>query len=195
MILLAKLGLVAGLLALAAINKLRLTPALARDERHASMALRGTVAAEIGLALAILIATAALGTTPPPRALDVAAETHAGHLRDAYPHHPSGLSATVVHSGRRVDIALTSNRSGINNVQIKLSDRTGVPIGAKEVVLIAANPSAGVEPIRRTAELVGPGTWHIRGLVLIPAGEWSIRVDALVSDFEKPNFETIIELR
>src|SRR5690606_36205139 len=70
LILLAKLALVAALLALAAINKLRLTPSLALGEPGAVMALRRTIAAEVGLALAILVATAALGTTPPPRVLD-----------------------------------------------------------------------------------------------------------------------------
>ena len=47
------------------------------------MALRRTIAAEIGLALSILVATAALATTPPPRVLDGGAERHAGHMIEA----------------------------------------------------------------------------------------------------------------
>ena len=193
LILLAKLALVAGLVALAAINKLRLTPFLARGEPGAAIALRRTIAAEIGLALSILVATAALGTAPPPRVLGGAAESHAGHMIEAHGH-VAGLSVTMVSSGGSAGIVLASAQSGINSAQIELLDSAGAPIEANEVTLMAANPSAGVEPIRRAAEATAPGTWRIRDLLLVPAGRWSIRVDALVSDFEKATFETVISL-
>jgi copper transport protein len=185
--------LVAGLVALAAINKLRLTPSLARGEPGAAIALRRTIAAEIGLALSILVATAALGTAPPPRVLGGAAESHAGHMIEAHGH-VAGLSVTMVSSGGSAGIVLASAQSGINSAQIELLDSAGAPIEANEVTLMAANPSAGVEPIRRAAEATAPGTWRIRDLLLVPAGRWSIRVDALVSDFEKATFETVISL-
>jgi copper transport protein len=194
LILLAKLALVAVLVALAAINKLRLTPSLARGEADAAMALRRTIAAEIGLALSILVATAALSTTPPPRVLDGGAEQHTGHMIEAHGQ-LAGVSVTMVSSGRSAEFALASALSGSNSAQIKLLDSSGAPIQPNEVTLVAANPSAGVEPIRRTAEATGPGTWRIKDLLLVPAGRWSIRVDALVSDFEKATFETVITLR
>jgi copper transport protein len=193
LILLAKLALVAGLVALAAINKLRLTPSLARGEPGAAVVLRRTIAAEIGLGLAILVATAALGTTPPPRVLHGGAESHAGHLIEAHGQ-ATAVSVTMVSSGRSAEIVLASALSGINSAQIELLDSAGAPIEANEVTLMAANPSAGVEPIRRAAEPTGPGTWRIEDLLLVPAGRWSLRVDALVSDFEKATFETVITL-
>ena len=68
-----KLALVACLLAVAAYNKLRLTPRLAAagrapDARAAARALRRSIAAEMALAGAIFLATAALTTLsgPPP---------------------------------------------------------------------------------------------------------------------------------
>jgi copper transport protein len=79
-------------------------------------------------------------------------------------------------------------------VQIELLDSAGAPIEASEVTLVAANPSAAVEPLRRAATATGPGTWRIEDLLLLPAGRWSIRVEALVSDFEKATFETVITL-
>jgi copper transport protein len=193
LILLTKLALVAALVGLAAINKLSLTPSLARGEPGAAMALRRTIAAEIGLALSILVATAALGTTPPPRVLDGGGESHAGHMIEAHGQ-VAGLSVTMVSSGRSAEIVLASAQSGINSAQIALLDSVGAPIEANEVTLVAANPSAGVEPIRRAAEATGPGAWCIEDLLLVPAGRWSIRVDALVSDFEKATFETVISL-
>jgi len=55
-----KLLAVAGLLGLAALNKLRLTPALAAGRSGAAEALRGSIAAEAALALAVLVLTAAM---------------------------------------------------------------------------------------------------------------------------------------
>jgi len=55
-----KLLAVAGLLGLAALNKLRLTPALAAGRSGAAGALRGSIAAEAALALAVLVLTAAM---------------------------------------------------------------------------------------------------------------------------------------
>jgi putative copper resistance protein D len=63
-----KLALVACLLALAAFNKLRLTPRLAAGERAAARALRRSIAAEMALAGAVFLATAALTTLSGPPA-------------------------------------------------------------------------------------------------------------------------------
>ena len=65
--LLAKVAFVSGLLALAALNKLRLVPALERGEATAASALRRSIAWEITLVAVILLLTATLTTiTVPP---------------------------------------------------------------------------------------------------------------------------------
>lgn len=64
---LLKLGFVTALLLLAAINKLRLTPAVAAGQAGARQHLRISIAAEIALVLAIFVVTAAFTTiTGPP---------------------------------------------------------------------------------------------------------------------------------
>jgi copper transport protein len=193
LILLAKLGLVAGLLGLALVNKLRLTPALAGGDPGAGWALRRTIEAELALAAGILVATAALGTTPAPRVLQNGAETHAGHIH-ARPA-SRGLSVTISVAGRSAEIILDSDRSGANGARIELLDSAGRPLLAQEVILVAANPAAGVEPIRRTAEAAGPGIWKVEQILLVPAGSWSMRIDALIGDFERTSLETVITLR
>ena len=74
--LLAKLTLVAGLLGLAALNRLVLTPALGRSER-ARRWLRLTIGTELALAAGVVVLTASLGAVPPPRALALQAAAHA----------------------------------------------------------------------------------------------------------------------
>lgn len=66
-LLLGKLGLVAALLSLAALNKLRLVPALARGDAPARRRLRLSIVAEALLMAAILLWTAALTTLASPR--------------------------------------------------------------------------------------------------------------------------------
>ena len=63
----AKLGLVSGLLGLAALNKLRLVPAIAQGEPDASLRLKRSIAAEWTLVTAILLVTAFMtSVTVPP---------------------------------------------------------------------------------------------------------------------------------
>jgi copper transport protein len=193
--LLAKLALVAGLLSLAVLNKMRLTPALAGGDPRAATSLRRSIAAELVFVLAILVATAALSTSPPPRVLEGVDETHAGHIHAAHEAQTREVSVTIIDAGRSVEVVLASDRSGINGAQITLQDSAGSPLQAQEVTFIAANPSAGVEPIRRQAEATGPGTWQVEHLLLVPSGLWSIRIDALISDFEKLGFETVVDLQ
>jgi putative copper export protein len=63
-----KLALVACMLALGSVNKLRLTPRLAAGDRSAARALRRSIAAEMVLAAAVFLATAALTTVSGPPA-------------------------------------------------------------------------------------------------------------------------------
>jgi putative copper resistance protein D len=65
-----KLALVACLLALAAFNKLRLTPRVAAGDAAATRSLRRSVAAELGAATLVLMATAALTTLTGPPTLE-----------------------------------------------------------------------------------------------------------------------------
>jgi len=76
-----------------------------------------------------------------------------------------------------------------------MTDEAGALLAAKEVTITASKAQAGVEPIRRTAQPTGTGEWRSADLLLVPKGEWSIRVEALVSDFEKPIFEGTIKLQ
>jgi copper transport protein len=192
--LLGKLALVSGLLWLAALNKWWLTPALSRGDPRAAVILRRTIGAEICVAAAILVATAALGTTPPPRAL-LSGHAHSPDHHLAHEHHAHGLSIEMSNGARRAAVTLSSAHAGTNAAKITLTDADGSALDAKEVIFIAANFSAGVEPIQRSAVRLRPGVWTVDSLQLVPAGAWAIGVEALVSDFEKPMFEGTVEVR
>ncbi len=89
-LLLGKVGLVAALLGIAALNKLRLVPALARGDVRARRGLRRSILAEALLMAAVLLSTAALTTLASPR--DPPGETApTSQARSSPPHHAATI--------------------------------------------------------------------------------------------------------
>ena len=68
------------------------------------------------------------------------------------------------------------------------------PLQAKEATLTLSLPERGIEPMERDAKLGPDGYWHVRNVELPFAGRWHVRIDALVSDFEKVTLEADLEV-
>ena len=179
-IFLAKMAAVLCLLSLAALNRQRLTPMLARKDAGSRHLLR-SIAGEIGLAVVILGLVATWRFTPPPRVLTAsAAEPVNMHM-----HTSQAMVALTVTPGR------------VGPVRMGLSPMTGdfAALDPKAITVTVANPGAGIEPIERHAVKAVDGTWEVEGLVLPVPGQWRVRVDVLISDFEKVTLEDHIEIR
>lgn len=176
-VLLVKVTLVAGLIAMAAANKWILTPRLPRS----SAALATMIRAELGLGLVILAVTALLSQTPPP------ASEHA-HVHD--PAHLHGMAARMESGGHVAEIEITPAAAGRNLIVVRL-DLAPDP---KEVAIELSNPDAGIEPIRRPMAYDN-GAYVLEGPELAVSGAWTIRLDVLVTDFDKATFETEIPVR
>jgi copper transport protein len=199
-LLLLKLGLVAGLLGLAALNRFRLTPALVRGDTGAAGRLGSSILAETGLVVAILLATAALGTTPPPRALGATASMDAS---DAHAHEEHGhghahagadLSLRLSGEGPQAMVVLEPRPDGAYAATIILVDPEGHPLNVLEVALRLSHPGRGIAALERPAQRDSVGAWHIPELVLAVAGEWEVELDVLVSDFERRTLTGTINL-
>ena len=168
-VLLAKLGLVADLLALAALNRWRFTaPALAGDAA-AGQHLRRSIKAEVVLAAAILAIVALWRFTPPPRVLIVEAATP--------------VSVHLHSQAAMADVSVQPGRAGPVAVSIYPMTADFTPMDAKEVTLVMSKVDAGLEPLRRAATRID-GVWRIDDVQIPLAGVWQIRVDILISDFE-----------
>jgi copper transport protein len=81
------------------------------------------------------------------------------------------------------NLTLTPGRAGPLAVEVALQTADFGALPAKEVRVTFANPTAGIEPIRRPATEAG-GVWRIDDLTLPVPGVWTVRLDVLVSDFE-----------
>jgi copper transport protein len=71
---------------------------------------------------------------------------------------------------------------------------TGAPLAPKEVMLSLSNQSAGIEPLERRARRVGERMWRVDGLTLPLPGRWQVRVDAVVTEFDKLVLEDAVEV-
>lgn len=179
-----KLALVMGLLALAALNRLRLGPALAAGEPWAGRSLRRSILAETALAALVLLVTAALGATSPH---DPA--RHAGHAAM-----PAARTLELSEGTLRAVLRLEPGRAGPNRVELTLADAAGHPAPALEAELALAAPEAGIEPLTRPLQPAGPGRFTAEGLVIPAPGHWRLTLSLLVSDFERASLAGEIEL-
>ncbi len=170
--LLVKVGLVAGLVALGALNHYRFVPALSRPEEAGAVAARHfhiDSRAELGIAVVVLAATAVLSGLAPA---NVGASGS-----------PASSTQQTVVSGNdygttvRVTLRVTPGTAGANeyDVTVEAYD-TGQPLpGVGSVALDFAMPSrpevnASSLALRRASD----GTWQGRGLELSIVGTWSI---------------------
>lgn len=178
---LAKMLMVALLLGLASVNRLRLTPALQDGTRanrdRARRLLTLSVSSEMVLMALVLLLTAGLGTTPPPRARTQPASEAA-----------VGYTSVATVNGRQAVITADPARTGANRLTLHLAQADGTPFDPKELTLEIAQPAAGIEPIIRPLARTGPGAYRLDGLTLPVAGRWEVRIDALIDDFEKTVF-------
>jgi copper transport protein len=176
----AKITLVAAMLALAAVNKWRLVPALPTG-RAAMARLRHSIFVEAALALAVIVATTALTSVSPPTG---------GHD----PLDSMG-DKTVWAKAGSFDLLLTvaPARPGTNTLHLAVTSG-GKPQEVMEVTLHLANHDLGIEEITRLMQHVGPGRFRLEGRELAVAGPWRIRIDLLVSDFEKQSADVLVTI-
>ena len=108
--------------------------------------------------------------TPPPRVLAAAAVKPL---------------ASISTPRRDVSGAGFAGQSGRRQFCAAIVERRGQPLPAKEATLTLSLPERGIEPFERKAVLGADGSWSVRDVPIPVAGRWHLRIDALVTDFEK----------
>ena len=173
---LAKVVLIAALIALGAVNRRRVVAQLralakqAAPPGGAGHVLRRTLRAEVALVLVVLGVTAALVSYSPPSSLaggPFSASTALGPLR---------LEATV-------DPA----RLGPNEIHLYVLDaKDGTPSNAtKQLTVTLELPAKYIGPLAVRAREAGPGHYVVDSVELVPAGDWRLDVTSRVSEFDQ----------
>ncbi|MBR1215891.1 CopD family protein [Bradyrhizobium sp. JYMT SZCCT0180] len=179
-ILLVKLILVAILLGLAALNRYRLTPAVAADPEK-TRPLIGSILIECVVAVGILAVVATWRFTPPPRVLAAAAQ--------------APLAIHIHTESAMAQVSISPGKVGSDDFVLQLLTGDFGALSAKEATLTLSLPERGIEPFERQATRGPDGSWHVRGVPLPLAGRWHMRIDALVTDFEKVTLEGDFDVR
>ena len=189
--LILKTVLVAVLLGLAAVNRWRLTPQMLAGDVGP---LRRSIIAELGVGALILAVTASLAQTPPPRSLrdaapaEAARHEHEGAAEEAY-------SVGIVSQGKTAILSVAPARSGRNTVTVALRGSGWTGIEPLQVSAVFSLPVAGIEPIVRPMPRIGAGVYELAGGEMAIAGEWTVKIDVLINDFEKVTFSAPIPVR
>jgi copper transport protein len=180
-LIIVKTILLALLIALGAINRERLIPALRRvvgagaTPGAAGLLARRTMRGELALMLAVFGVTTALVSYAPP--IDLA----------------SGPFSTSAKLGpAELELTVEPARVGANTLHLYLIDaKTGAPFTrTTELTVTARLPSKGIGPLPLHANKAGPGHYILASAVLSPAGTWRIRFTDRISEFEE-NSRTI----
>jgi copper transport protein len=185
-VLACKLAAVIALFALAAANRYWLVPKFESSGGAAARRFAISIAFELIIALMILGLVALWRFTPPPRALAADAPVSV---------HIHGEKAMA-----QIEIERAKPQSP--QASVLVLDGAFQPLAAKEVTLVLANPAAGIEPIRMNATRAdssggaeaNTSSWRIGDLRIPVAGRWNLRVEILISDFEKRIIEDTITL-
>jgi copper transport protein len=175
-----KLALVILLLTLAALNRFVLTPALVSGNKNTRPLLR-SILLECAIVVCILAVVAGWRFTSPPRALAASA---------------AAPLAIHIHAQKAMfQVLISPGKVGSNDFVLQLMTGDAALLPARETTLAVSLPERGIEPIERRATLGPDGYWHVRGVALPLSGRWHMRIEALVSDFEKVTLEDDFDVR
>jgi putative copper resistance protein D len=181
-LLLIKIALFLGMVAIAAVNRFRLTPQLLQQasiaaSHKALRRLRRNAAIE-ALAGAIVIAiVAALGTMPPA--------IHAAHQHPTYGAVPADAAFVHIHLVEGMaDVTIRPGRTGRARATIRLWDEDFEALNARQVSLTLTAPTAPVgtaHPARQGRD----GAWQVDGIELSEPGNWTVTVDVVLDQTKR----------
>jgi copper resistance protein D len=175
-LLLAKIALFFVMVAIAAVNRQRLTPRLTRsageterDTFGAISQLRRNAAVETLAGAAIICIVAVLGTKAPA--------SHANH-HPGYGALPADSAFVHIHTEQAMaDVMIEPGRVGTAHATVHLWNEDFEPLAARDLKFSVAAPAAGSTPTTHTAVQDSDGAWQVDGIDLTQPGNWTVTVD------------------
>jgi len=188
-LLLMKIACFLGMVGIAAVNRMRLTPRLVKNAsmaaaQDARRRLQHNAAIEASMGAVIIVIVAVLGTLPPA--------SHAHH------HAPDGAipadaAFQHIHSEQGMaDVTIEPGRVGTARATIRLLNENLEPLEAREVILTLTDPTPGSKPTTRVATEDSAGEWHVDGVVLSESGNWTVAVSAVLASNRRLELEAPI---
>ena len=177
----AKVGLVASVLAVAMLSR-RLVAPIVAAQRGAAGRLRGLVVAEAAIAALVLGTTSVLVQTTPARTAVAA------------PLVPAVQSATLRDPLFTLTVDVVPAEVGENEVHLYATTPSGQPANVMEWRVKAALPAQGIEPI--DAAILPLTSDHATGQISLPtAGTWKFSFTLRTTDIDQSTVVADIEVR
>ena len=167
-LLLAKLALLAALVALGAVHRRVSLPRLRRESAGAVRPFLRVVAVELALMAVVVGVTAALVAEPPPR--------------------PAAGSVSVTSAVGPFELTFTVDpaRVGSNEIHLYVLDpKTGQPAAVDEIRVDASLPAAGIGPLSFPTTPAGPGHALVAAAELPLAGAWRFHLAVRQGEFDE----------
>jgi copper transport protein len=128
----------------------------------------------------ILAVVAGWRFTAPPRALAAAARPP--------------LALHIHTEAAMFQVLMSPGAVGADSFVLQLMNGDGSLLKPKEAKLTLSLPERGIEPLERAATLGADGYWHVRDVPIPYPGRWHIRIDALVTDFDRITLEDELDV-
>jgi copper resistance protein D len=180
-LLLAKIALFFVMVAVAAFNRLCLTPHLVQDGQPAATAaaaqqalrqLRRNAALEAAAGAIVVAIVAVLGTLPPA--------SHAHH-HPPYGGIPADATFQHIHTEQGMaDVTIEPGRVGTAHATIHLWNEDFGTLAAQSVTFTLTPPGTGGKSITRPAVQDADQDWQVYGIELSEPGNWTVTVNAIL---------------
>lgn len=182
-LLLIKIALFLAMVAIAAVNRFRLTPQLVQQasiaaSRDALRQLRCNASIEVLAGAIVIVIVAALGTMPPA--------IHAAHQHLTYGAVPADAAFVHIHLVEGMaDVTIRPGRTGRAHATIRLWDEDFAALEARQVSLTLTAPGAASQPTTRPARQGRDGAWQVDGIELSEPGNWTVTVDVALDQTKR----------
>ncbi len=174
-LLLLKLALFLGMVAIAAFNWSRLTPALVQTGSIAAaqtarrrLCRNATVETLAGAAIIAIVSV--LGTLPPAN--------HAAHHSTSGAVPPDAAFQHIHTEQGMADVMIEPGRVGAARATIRLWNDDLETLPARSVTFTLTAPAAASQPVTQTAVPQPDAAWIVDGVQLPEAGNWTVEIDA-----------------
>ncbi|MBS0535476.1 MAG: copper homeostasis membrane protein CopD [Proteobacteria bacterium] len=159
-----KVAVFGAMLALAAVNRYRLTPRLPAPGAIRRLSI--STLAETGLGAGVVLLAAILGTLPPASHL---------HMHRAAVN-PDAAFVHIHTAEVMADLSIDPGQTGLSTAAIKLWHEDYSPFFAERVQLALDPALSGTAGLRHDAHQLADGTWAIDELRIQSPGVWTARV-------------------
>ncbi|GGO86433.1 copper resistance CopC/CopD family protein [Wenjunlia tyrosinilytica] len=167
-----------------------------RDANPNRSMLRGSVVAEVAIAVVVLTITTLLTTTEPARTVEESGAQAANSLpRPAKPVNAVIPYDTGGKNGKgTATVDLDPARKGDNVLHVRLTDTKGAPVDVAELKVAFTLKKKALGPLAVGLEHIDVGHWTAGGVQLPLSGTWELSVSVRTSDIDEVTETKKIEI-